>query len=257
MLEIGIIICLAIALFLSLKNFPQTADIDIFKDSRQNVQSEEKKGNFMTNFVKRFFAKKKEETLDDLQRLIEKDNDKIVPPIEINQAKKTFKESDPELARILYESDLAFSNNDLRGAEDLAIEVISRDKKCAQAYVLIGKIAYHRGAFEDAKEALKTAIKCDSEIGESYFLMGLIEIRNENYTGAIDYFQKAVNTDRGVAEWYAELGKAYMQIRQFAKAAKALKRASSLDMDNKEYRDLASEAEDKQRTHSNAWGSRR
>jgi cytochrome c-type biogenesis protein CcmH/NrfG len=65
--------------------------------------------------------------------------------------------------------------------------------------------------------------------------------------------QKAVNLDRGIALWYAELGKAYMQVRQFAKATKALKRAASLDIDNKEYKELASEAEDKQRAHSTVY----
>ena len=44
-----------------------------------------------------------------------------------------------------------------------------------------------------------------------------------------------------------------MEIRQFAKASKALKRAAQLDIDNKEYRNLAFLAEEKQKTHTRAF----
>jgi Flp pilus assembly protein TadD len=78
----------------------------------------------------------------------------------------------------------------------------------------------------------------------------LVKLRDENLSDGVEYLQKAVTIDRGNAEWYFELGKAFMGVRQFAKAAKALKRAASLDMENKEYKELASEAEDKQRSHA-------
>lgn len=234
-----------------LKNFPKTKnDFDIPKmDSRVVEKSIIKKESFFS----KIFAKKSVQSEEGIMSVINKDNHKIVAPLEINEAQKAYKESDPEIAKILYEADLALQRGDLREVEDLALQAIVKDKKCAHSYVLVGKVAFSRGSFDDAKEAFKTALKCDTETAEAYFELGQIELKDENYSEALMSLQKAVNLNRGVAQWYAELGKVYMQVRQFAKATKALKRAASLDIDNKEYKEMASEAEDKQRAHSTVY----
>jgi tetratricopeptide (TPR) repeat protein len=202
------------------------------------------------------FAKKREKELEKIQEEIVKGQDNIVPPRDINEAQKRFMELDPELARILFEADQALDSDDLRAAEDLALEALKKDKRSAQAYVVIGRVASLRGHFEDAKEAYKTAIKSNDELGEAYFGLGEIELRSEDFTQAIEHLQKAVILDRSQSAWHAALGRAFMEVRQFAKAAKALKRATVLDIDNKDYRDLAMQAEEKQRTHAQAFRTR-
>lgn len=253
MLEIGIIICLAVILFLALRNFSKTKE-----DVLMNKKTIKNEPVFNQNPMKKsifskLFSKKSDENKADIMAVLDQDKNKIIAPLEINEAQKAYKEADPEVAKMLYEADLAIARGDLREAEDLALEAIAKDKKCAHSYVIVGKVAFSRGAFDDAKEAFKTALKCDNEVAEAYFGLGQIELRDENFSEALMSLQKAVNLDRGVAEWYAELGRAYMQVRQFAKATKALKRAASLDIDNKEYKELASEAEDKQRAHSTVY----
>lgn len=248
MLEIGIIISLALILILILKNFPKTKKI-ADHSFEPSVVTTGINPIPKANFLSKIFQKKNE-GLSDIKEAIDKDSDKIIAPVEISEAQRAYREKNPEVAKILYESDVAYERGDLREAEELALSALGEDKKCAKAYVVIGKVAYSRGSFFEAEEAFKTALKCDKELGEAYFGLGQIKLRDENYSQALDNLQRAVNLDRGVALWYAELGKAYMQVRQFSKAAKALKRASSLEIDNKEYRDLASEAEDKQRAHS-------
>lgn len=250
MLEIAIIICLAIILFLVLKNFSKTKD-DFSVPLGDDLIGAPK--IMKESLLSRIFAKKAPGDRADIAAIINQDNNKIIAPLEINEAKKAYKESDPEIAKILYEADQALARGDLREVEDLALQAIVKDKKCAHSYVLVGKVAFSRGSFDDAKESFKMALKCDAEVAEAYFGLGQIELRDENFSEALMSLQKAVNLNRGVAEWYAELGKAYMQVRQFAKATKALKRAASLDIDNKEYKELASEAEDKQRAHSTVY----
>lgn len=247
MLELGIIICLAGALFLALKNYSRTAE-DTVVDIPESVMAPREK---KPNFIKSFLLKRSKDK--DIMKEIDKNKVEIIPPSEINKAIISFKEEDPELAKCLYEADLALIRNDLREAEDLAIEAIGKDKKCAYAYLIIGKVAKERGSFNEAKESYLAALKCDLNMAEAYFGLGLIDFREENYSAAIDYLQKAVNIERSHADWYAELGKAYMQVRQFAKAAKALKKAASLDIDNKEYKLLAAEAEEKIRNISRAY----
>lgn len=258
MLEVGIIICLAISLFLALRNFPKTAQLvpsaeepESFAIPQLISVQEEKKG-FMTNILKNFFKNIHKEKAEEIREAINSEKE-VISPSDINQAKQEYNQTDPEVARFLIESSNAFDQNDMRMAEELALEAISKDKKCGQAYAIMGKVAFHRGSLSDAKDAFKTALKCDADNAEAYYGLGMIKLRDENYTEAIDDLQKAVNIDRSTPEWYAELGKVYMEVRQFAKAAKALKRAASLDIDNKEYKDLASEAEDKQRAHASVY----
>jgi len=245
LLEIAIIISLALILFLVLKNYPKSGEGIKSKSGERKVWQ----------FWKKMFRARSADLLA-IQQEIEKDQEKILSPKDIELAGKKFMEDDPEITKILIDAEKSFQENDMRSAEEFAISALTKDRKCADAYVVIGKIAFHRGEFEDAKEAYKTALKCNPEFPEAYYGTGIIELKNENYSDAIDNLQKAVSLDRGQAEWWAELGKTYMEVRQFAKATKSLKKATSLDIDNKEYKQLASDAEDKQRSHSTAFRGR-
>ena len=157
---------------------------------------------------------------------------------------------EPDVAECINKAEVALQVNDLRSAEESCIDAISKDTHCFEAYNIIGKVAFSRGQFGDASEAFKTAIKCESEFGEPYFYLGKIEMREENMSKSIEYFEKAIICEKNYAEWYWELGQAYVEVRQYAKAVKVLKKATSIDMENKEYRDLLTEVEEKHRTHS-------
>jgi Flp pilus assembly protein TadD len=244
LLEVLIIVCLAIALFLLLRHYPDAKTLANFFNS--------------SRFKKIFadFAKgMKKNEVRAMQAEIEKNN-QVVAPTEVEAAISSFKVDDPDIARLLHLANESFLENDLREAEDRAIEVISKDKRCGEAYVLVGKIAFSRGQFNDAKDAFKTALKCDNSIGEAHYGLGKIELNAGNLTESIDYLQKAVVLEKGNADWYGDLGKAYMEVRQFAKAAKALKKASSLDLDNREYKELSNVAENKLRAHSAVYRGR-
>jgi tetratricopeptide (TPR) repeat protein len=238
LLELVIIFSLGLALFLLLRHYPEAKGIAALlgKIKFKNPMSGMRKTSHRA--------------LKSIEEEIAKNNPQIIAPIEIENAVSNYKEKNPELARLLHLADEAFLASDLREAEAKCLEVLANNKKSVQAYVIMGKIAFSRGEFDDAKSAFKTAIKCDAEAGEAYFYLGKIDLKGENFTGAIEYLQKSIFSEKGHADWYAELGKAYMEVRQYAKAAKVLKRATSLDIDSKEYRDLAADAEEKQRTHA-------
>jgi tetratricopeptide (TPR) repeat protein len=237
--EIIIIICFAIALFLLLRHYPEAK-------SGVNYFDKEHLRRFIAAITRGRRLKKREV----VEQVLEANPNVQLPHEEVAKVVDSIREENKDLNGKLYEANQAYEADDLREAENLAIEAIVENKRCAPAYSLLGKIAFFRGQFDDAKEAYITAIKCDNSLGEAYFGLGRTELREENYTRALDNLQKSIALEGGHAEWYAELGKAFMGVRQYAKAAKVLKRASSLDIDNKEYRDLATEAEEKQRTHS-------
>lgn len=242
--EIIIIICLGLALFLLLRHYPETGERNLTTESRKKIKQ-------VFSYFSRFKKEKKVRSFEkSIETVIDEGKGEIVAPAELEDATKKFHEPDPEIAEALLKAEQSLEIGELRDSEDKALEVVAKNKRSAFAYLVLGKVAFSRGQFEDAKDAFKTALKCDRGLAEAFYYLGRIDLRNENMTGAIDNLQKSIYAEKGHADWYAELGKAYMEVRQYAKAAKVLKRASSLDIDNKEYRDLASEAEDKQRTHS-------
>lgn len=239
MLEIIIIFCLAAALFLLLRHYPDAKEFK-FPINKEKFQAFLKR-------IKKPGNKKLQE--DAITFEINRGQENVVSPREIEEISSNYGE-DPEIAELLFQAEKAFMENDLRVAEDKSLEAIGKNKRSAKAYLIIGNVALSRGQFSEAKEAYKTAKKCNPELGEIYFGLGQIDLRNENFAEATENLQKCIALEKGHADWYAELGKAYMEVRQYAKAAKVLKRATSLDIDNKEYRDLATQAEEKHKTHS-------
>lgn len=238
MLEVIIIIFLAGALFILLRRYPEVKDGELVKEDKQSL------------FKRLFSVFKRKSSEHEIAEAIISGQDEIVPPVKVEKILDDLKEFDPEVAKKICQIDQAFLENDLRKAEDLSIEIIAKDKRCDRAYINIGKVAFLRGHFEDATEAFKTAIKCNKEAAEAFFYLGKLYFQNENPTKAIELLQKSINLEKGHADWYGELGIAYMDVRQYAKAAKMLKKAASIDIDNPEYKKLASEAGDKQRSHS-------
>lgn len=236
-MEIAIVLCLAGALFLLLRHYPDAKSLK-FPVSREAL----------SQFFGRF-ANKGKNLHEEIALEIDRGQADIVSPLEIQSAVENYN-TNPEVAELLCQAEKCYGESDLRGAEEKAVEAISKNKRCGRAYIIIGNIAYARGQFDDAREAYKTSIKCDVDLAESYFGLGQIEARSGNLTDAAELMMKSVVLEKGHADWYAELGKVYLELRQYSKAAKSLRHAATLDIDNKEYRDLALEAEEKQKSHS-------
>lgn len=242
-MEVSIIICLAIALFLVLRRYPEATERKRIRKIKINTAK-------IFAFFHKFLVQNKERIMHEIkQEIIAKQPETLLveePEVEIDP----YAELKPEIAKVLYEADEFLINNDLREAESRAIDAISKDKHCGHAYVIVARVALSRGEFDDAREALNVALKCDDQLAEAYLYLGRVCLRQENYQDALENTLGAVSLDRSNADWYAQLGEIYLGIRQFAKAAKAYKKAAAIDITNREYKDLASEAEEKQRAHA-------
>lgn len=247
MLEIAIIVSIAAALLLLLRNFHRT------KNLVHSPSVETKKDSKMLKFWQKWTSRRQKQNEEELKEAIRSGQSGIVSPKEIQNAQDSFDAADPKVAKLLFEADEALQMKDFKTAEEKSIEALSIDQRCDQAYAFVAQVAMERKDHTDAEEASKTALKCNNENGMAHAILGEIYLIKERYTEAITEYLKAVNLDRNNAAWQAGLGKSYMQVRQFSKAAKALKRASSLDIDSKEYRDLSFEAEEKQRAHAKAF----
>lgn len=238
MLEIGIIICVALILFLLIRNFP-------LDETETLIHKESKLKKFLSNLFKKRREKMEQNIMKSLDNSAE-----LISPREIEDAKESYDTQDPEIAKLLHEANEACEIGDFDCVEEKSLEAIGKDKRCDQAYVFIAKVALSKHQLSDAREALEMSLKCNSDNAMAHATLGEIFLEQEKFTDSIIHFQKAVNIERNNPVFRAGLGKAYMMVRQYSKAAKSLKRAASLDIDNKEYKELALEAEEKQRSHA-------
>jgi tetratricopeptide (TPR) repeat protein len=217
---------------------------------KNSTEADPKKENFMLSIFEKLFRERRKKVEEDIIKSLDGSNSGIVSPKEIDDAQKYFSIADPELAKLLHEADEAYKNGDFETVESKSVAAVSRDKRCDQAYAYIAACAVEKKNNNDAKEALRIALKCNHENALAHALLGQILFDEEKYTDSIEHFQRAVNLDRNRADWQAGLGRAFMMVRQYAKASKSLKRAATLNIDNPEYKKLAIEAEEKQRAHS-------
>lgn len=243
-MEIAILIVVALILFIILRNFPKTRD---------NIVASERKNNIFVSLYSKLFSRVNKKNEEEIKRAINQGQEKIVSPKEISDAKEKYWTDDPDIAKILYEANKALLDHEYAKAEKKALEALAKDTRCDQAYVFVSEVAMHRKNYDDAREAARAALKCNKDNAHAFAILGEASLFGEKYSDSINNYQKAVNLDRNQAAWQAGLGKAYLEVRQFAKAAKALKRASSLDIDNKDYKRLASLAEDKQKMHTSVY----
>ena len=246
MLEAAIIICLGAIAFLLIKKKP----------SGPKVSRPSRKINMSVPSFSNIFAKKRHIEENEIIDAIVADQEEVISPKEIEVAKQSYDADDPAVAKLLYEANLHINEQDYNKAEEKAIMAISLDKHCDQAYAFIAHVALKRGEYENAKIAAETSQKCSSDNALSYAVIGEYFLIKEKYSEAIDNLLKAVMLNRNEAPWYGLLGQAYLEVRQFAKSAKAFKRAASLDLDNREYRRLAAIAEEKQMSHSHVFRSK-
>jgi Flp pilus assembly protein TadD len=156
----------------------------------------------------------------------------------------------PELDKLLAEADIHFRKGEMKAAEQLYLQVASKDPRCAKAYSRLGVIYLENGEdWEDAEAAFRQAIKTDPHNGYVLNNLGLVLYHQDKFADAIRHFEQAVHLDDLNASRHANLGMAYMAMRQYAKAESSFKKALKLAPNEMEYKDLLAEAVEKKLAH--------
>ena len=231
MLEIAILLSVAAIFVILAVRFPKTVDFRFFRREEKNLAD---------NQVEAARKILNEKPLEEIP---------VVDPAKDDEL-DNYTEEVTELLKSAREK---IEDGKYASAENILIDAICKESKCAWAYERLGFIYLTMGKnISDAEESFNMAVKLDNDNDRAWYGLGQIYYSSGKYNKAIDALTKAVNISRSDANYQAALGKAYMEVRQYGKAAKALKRASSLDISNQEFKELASTAEDKHRVHSKA-----
>lgn len=234
MLEIAIIVCIAAVFVIIVVRFPKTSSLSLAK---KEISTDEES---VILEAKKILNEKDPEELPEVQPA------GVEPTDELDAY-------DDELSELLKSAREKIESGKYASAENILIDAICKNSKCAWAYERLGFIYLVMGKnLSDASESFLMATKLDSNNDKAWFGLGQIYFSGAHFHKAIDALSRAVNISRSDAQYQAALGKAYLEIRQYGKASNALRRASSLEISNLEYKKLASFAEDKHREHSRA-----
>lgn len=238
MLEIAILVCIAAIFVILVLRFPKTASLSFMKPASH--ASDEPVDDEEIIEAKKILNEKAPEELPEVIPAGTEPTDEL-------------EAYDEELSELLKDAREKIESGKYASAENILIDAICKDSKCAWAYERLGSIYLIMGKnLTDAAESFSMAIKLDRNNDRAWFGLGQIYFAGGQAHKAINAYLKAVNISRSDAEYQAALGKAYMEVRQYGKASRALRRAASLDISNQEYKELASMAEDKHREHSRA-----
>jgi Tfp pilus assembly protein PilF len=158
--------------------------------------------------------------------------------------------TNPEVQDLLEKADVFFRKGELKAAEQHYLQAAAKDPRCSKAYSRLGIIYLETGEdWQDAEEAFRQALKTDANNGYILNNLGLVLYNQDKFADAIRHFELAVRQDEYNANRHANLGKAYMAMRQYAKAESSFKKALKLEPNEMEYKDLLSEAIEKKQAH--------
>jgi tetratricopeptide (TPR) repeat protein len=128
------------------------------------------------------------------------------------------------------------------GRVDAAIATTGQreQKELAAFHVDRGRRFYEQGANEDAVRELRRALYLSPYEAAAHLLLGRVYLRSGQTAAAVDAFKIAVWSEDG-AEGRIALARAYLQLKDDARAREALQRALELDANSTEARELLSQ----------------
>lgn len=214
MVEVIMVVCLAVILFILIRRFPDTAKVET-KVEKSSVQS--------------------------VTRITQKDNEIVEEVAAPKYAEK--------VEALLKEAHILIGENKQQLAEDKLIEAIKIDLNCATAYSILGDIYLDRKRTAEAEETYRAAIRHDNKEASAHFGLALILEEKGRFNDAVAELLLAIKVDGKNDIWFAKLGELYEGTRMFAKAAMAYKKAASLKPDYGRYKELALAAEKKRLAH--------
>lgn len=138
-------------------------------------------------------------------------------------------------SELFVQSKKLLKNKKYKKAEDVYIELVTRDAKDAKAYIGLGRAMYEQENLKDAKAAFDEAILADSSSAESYYYVGRILYKQEFYKRSLNAFNQAVlHDDKDPEKWYY-LGRAYKSLNQHKQALKSFLEAQRISPESTVY----------------------
>ena len=113
------------------------------------------------------------------------------------------------------------SANELKALQ----QQVWKNPKDATGYMLLGQGYARSERYSEAKEAYKNALAINPKLDEANHALGAIAFNQKNYAESLQYFQKHLEHAPKDSLTLYDIGNAYMQLKEFDKAAKSYSEA--------------------------------
>jgi len=223
--EVIMVICLAGILFILIRKFPELTSV--VKNGSDGFPVEKK-------VIKK-------------EKPAEKTREIDTP--ELPETPKIKPKYSEKVEKILADARETLSAKKGQLAEEKLIEAIKIDLRCADAYSILGDIYFSRKRYSESKESYQAAIRYDDDQGAAHYGLALILESENRLNDAASEVLLATKIDPKNDIWLKKLADLYMDLRMYAKAVNVYKKAAACRPDYQLYKDLASRAELKLRTH--------
>ncbi len=125
---------------------------------------------------------------------------------------------------------------DLGSVYDLCEEILEKNDKYIQAYVLLSKVAMVQGDFENSLEQINRALALDINSAEVYFIKGCLYYNSDDFEKALEAYKIALSIDPKDEKNYAWVGMSNYQLENYTEAYSYFKEAAEINISNPEYR---------------------
>lgn len=108
-----------------------------------------------------------------------------------------------------------------RSPSDLQVlqQKVWKNPKDAEAYMRLGNAYARSERYREAAEAYRNALVINPELEEINHALGAVAFNQKNYAESLKYFQKHLEHSPKDSLTLYDVGNAYMQLKQFEKAA--------------------------------------
>lgn len=125
---------------------------------------------------------------------------------------------------------------DLESVYELCEEILQKNDKYIQAYVLLSKVAMVQGDFDLSLTNIDKALALDINSAEVYFIKGCLYYNSDKFEQALECYKTAVSIDPKDEKNYAWVAMTYYQLEDYVDAYSYFKEAAEINIANPEYR---------------------
>ncbi len=138
---------------------------------------------------------------------------------------------------LFVESKDLINEEDYSEAEKLLIEIITRDKKNAKAYELLGELYFETKAYDQAEEVYRYLLRLQTIASKDQQQLDDLSLRNKHFDEDETEYITGLEVDPKVAVYYDDLAQVYEATQQPEKALDCFLKASAIEPNNPKYLD--------------------
>lgn len=123
-----------------------------------------------------------------------------------------------------------FLNDDVEYVEKQAFRWLKKTHEDPHLYILLGKVAHHRGQYSEAKHYYQQALQLDRRIATAWYGLGRIYVHLEKWHDAQRVLEQAVNIAKNQRHYLELLADVYYQQEKYEAAVNVYRRLIADDL---------------------------